>query len=271
LPVHLKTHSAAVQLEKTPSLADDQRRQIETVRQFGAMNRYRRKAHDTTTTAQQALRCLDRVRCAAHECPVLVRKDFMNTFPDSNINNEQNLTVITITEKPTTSSAMPTKSDNDFIDNIYVSQSVFSNVAEEICNFVRASGFWADFVDPFSGKLFSGDFASPTDLAGTELALNRFSGLSVESAGSCKVISRQRLSINVNDGKITEPVENELSPSVVGLIFTAASVDSPVIQFLLKYAAELVRDDVKNDVQQINFDETANRKIDGGVFETKTM
>lgn len=84
----------------------------------------------------------------AYNCPLSLIKDFQNYFRLNSI-SESNLTVLTVSFK--TENDMATW--NEQVDNEReVLIKKFVDSAQELCNLLEKEGFWADFIDPSSGR-----------------------------------------------------------------------------------------------------------------------
>lgn len=152
------------------------------------------------------------LHCEAHECPMLLVKDFQELFPQNNINLSNGLTVLTITHK--------TKYDmtiwsNDVINEREKLLDKFVATAEKMCTYLKGNGYWADFVDPSSGRPYYGDY-TPATFFETDERYRRF-GFEIEDLGCCKVLMHKRWGTN----------------AFVGALFTNASRDSDVVQRLV--------------------------------------
>lgn len=74
--------------------------------------------------------------------------DFQDLFPQYNV-MRGDFTVVTICQK--TDSDMSTWSEkvDEERDDLY---KLYSDTARELCQTLQNAGFWADFIDPCSGK-----------------------------------------------------------------------------------------------------------------------
>lgn len=150
----------------------------------------------------------DILECAATDCPRLLKKDFQELFPDRNLSQGQ-LTVITISQKTqhdmTGWSPEVEEEREDLLEH-------FVNGAQDICHALHDAGYWADFIDPSSGRPYMGAYTNAT-LYETDERYKNF-GFDIEDLGCCKVIRHALWGTN----------------AYVGCLFTNAPVDHPVIQ-----------------------------------------
>ena len=91
------------------------------------------------------------LHCDAHECPTLMVQDFQELFP--NIQElSQGMTVMTISQKSIND--MSAWSSN-VIDERESLMEKFVFTAERMCNYLKSLGYWADFIDPSSGRPYN--------------------------------------------------------------------------------------------------------------------
>ncbi|KAK3588042.1 hypothetical protein CHS0354_012088 [Potamilus streckersoni] len=154
----------------------------------------------------------DILECTAEECPQLLRKDLSNLFPDRNIMSGD-FTVITVSQK--TLNDMTSWSEAVALEREELLAS-FVQGAGEICEALRAAGFWADFIDPSSGKPYLGECTSDT-LFETDERYRKL-GFEIEDLGCCKVIRHHLWGTH----------------AYVGCLFTNAPVDHPVLLAMQK-------------------------------------
>ncbi|XP_064455890.1 cobalamin trafficking protein CblD-like [Ornithodoros turicata] len=151
------------------------------------------------------------LECAAQDCPDLLKKDFQDLFPSQNIENDA-LTVITLTHK--TENDMNYWSEDGDIERDQLNAQ-FVVKARMICSTLQDSGYWADFIDPTSGRPYLGPYTSSTMLETDERYKNF--GFTIEDLGCCKVITHHLWGSN----------------ALVGCLFTNAPFDSPEVRKII--------------------------------------
>ncbi|CAK9805544.1 Cobalamin trafficking protein CblD [Anthophora quadrimaculata] len=100
------------------------------------MNRLR------NTTQQQPM-----LRCVAQECPLLLRKGIEELFPGCLDVGSPQLTIVTVTQSV---NAKVIKWNKEM--EIEKLAKYFVLAASDICAKLRSIGYWADFINPFSGQ-----------------------------------------------------------------------------------------------------------------------
>ncbi|XP_078655852.1 cobalamin trafficking protein CblD-like isoform X1 [Branchiostoma floridae x Branchiostoma belcheri] len=188
-------------------------RQYDTVQQF---------LHSSVVTGevqpdlQSALdKSGDMLECVAMDCPEKLRKDFNTLFTELSSLDDP-LTVITLSQR----------TQNDMsIWSMDVEQEreellgCFVTAAQQICEDLKKEGYWADFIDPSSGRAFFGPYTNNTMFETDERY--RHLGFKIEDLGCCKVISHKLWGTHV----------------YVGSLYTTAPSDGPAMQTLLKKIA----------------------------------
>lgn len=96
--------------------------------------------------------------------------------------------------------------------------------ANAICSTLHRFGYWADFIDPSSGRPYMGDYTNHT-LFETNDAYKQM-GFKIEDLGCCKVLQHACWGSN----------------AFVGTIFTDAPVDGDAVRDILKKVTQEVQD-----------------------------
>lgn len=91
------------------------------------------------------------LQCEAFECPILLVKDFQELFPSNTANLMNGLTVLTITQK--TQNDMAAWSSEVITERDEMMEK-FLFTADRMCSYLKSQGFWADFIDPSSGRAY---------------------------------------------------------------------------------------------------------------------
>lgn len=153
------------------------------------------------------------VECIAQDCPPNLRKDFKDLFPECGIQDEENVTVMTLCQRTTQDmsawSPDVEKEREDLLEH-------FIGSAEDICQVLTNAGYWADFIDPSSGQAFIGSSNPSTSLYETDERFKQL-GFDIEDLGCCKCIRHAVWGTH----------------AFVGTIFTNAPADSQIVRDLL--------------------------------------
>ncbi|KAF8794443.1 Methylmalonic aciduria and homocystinuria type D like protein [Argiope bruennichi] len=149
-----------------------------------------------------AMSISNKVECIAHECPILLRRDFLKLFPARYL--DENLTLVTLCLR--TENDMSTWSEEAEKEREKLNQ-YFITSAKAITRFLGRQNFWADFVHPNTGKPYSSPLVDDV-MFETDLRYRNF-GLQIEDLGCCRIISHPIWETNV----------------FVGAIFTNAPLD----------------------------------------------
>lgn len=150
----------------------------------------------------------DVLECKVQKCPDLVKKDFLDLFPGRNLRDGP-LSVVTLSQR--TKHDMSCWSE-DMENEREELQLYFILAAEDICAILQREGYWADFIDPASGRPFLGQFTNSTLFETDERY--RHLGFRIDDLGCCKIISHRNWGTHV----------------FVGAIFTNAPMDSEVLE-----------------------------------------
>lgn len=173
-------------------------------------------ATDAVTEEEEMVRMRlssqERFECVAFECPELLCRDFQDLFPKRNLGKE--LTVLTVTQK-TRQDMSAWSPDMESEREIIIEQ--FIDLAQALVQRLNAAGYWADFLDPFSGRPFLGAYTNAT-MFETDERYRHF-GFELEDLGCCKVIRHHTWG----------------SKSFVGCLFTNAPVSSSGLENVLSY------------------------------------
>lgn len=152
------------------------------------------------------------LECSALDCPELLKKDFLDLFPNVRLTKSP-LSVLSFAQK--TKSDMGAWSQNMETERDELTAD-FISTASSICDSLREAGYWADFIDPSSGRPYLGPFTNAT-LFETDGRLAKL-GFEIEDLGCCKVINHHLWGRNV----------------FVATLFTTAPIQSPAVQQLLE-------------------------------------
>ncbi|KRX27387.1 Methylmalonic aciduria and homocystinuria type D -like protein, mitochondrial [Trichinella nelsoni] len=141
-------------------------------------------------------------------CPLLVRRELRDLFPTVDVMN-RTMTALCLSKKTLNDMVVWSAEGEAERENI---NEDFINVAKDIVCTIRDHGYWADFIDPFSGKPFYSGYTNATLFETDE----RYSllGFTVEDMVCCKVIKHPKFGSNV----------------VVGTVFTNAPEYSAIIK-----------------------------------------
>ncbi|XP_003747957.1 methylmalonic aciduria and homocystinuria type D homolog, mitochondrial [Galendromus occidentalis] len=150
--------------------------------------------------------------CRVQECPLLVKKDFQELFPDHDILMKP-LTIITVAHNIQHENVLRSRSMGSERERLTES---FIFKAQKVVRQLSEAGFWADFINPNSGKPYlSGRFGDAVLFETDERY--RHLGFTIEDLGCCKVITHHEWGRN----------------AFVGCLFTNAPMNSVEIQKIL--------------------------------------
>jgi hypothetical protein len=153
----------------------------------------------------------DRLECVAYDCPFLLRKDFFDLFPNCQLYKSQSLTVITICQRTVVDKKLEQEDGSTaLIDD-------FLLAATDLCQVLHTAGYWADFIDPTSGR----PYLSSHTVANVYEVDERYRhfGFEIEdgvAGGQCRVLRHHALG----------------SRPFIGCVFTSAPSSHPVIASL---------------------------------------
>jgi len=152
----------------------------------------------------------DQLECVAIECPSLVQKDFYDLFPEKVFSGDK-MTVITISQRTDNDMAMWSPEIEEERETLLEN---FVKGASEICESLKEAGYWADFIEPSSGRPYFGAYTHAT-LFETDERYRHF-GFEIKDLGCCKVISHHLWG----------------TKAYIGCLFTDAPLDHPVLMDL---------------------------------------
>jgi len=186
--------------------------QLDAVRTFGEVSSEERQlmgVHQLNPSSAH-----HQLSCTVVESPILMKKEFLDLFPDRAREMQKNpLTVITLAQHTQADmSAWSTRmeAERDELTGHFI------DTATSICTTLKDGGHWADFIDPSSGRPYLGPFTNAT-LFETDERYMRL-GMRIEDLGCCKVL--------------THPLWG--THAFIGTIFTDAPHSSQVVKDIAK-------------------------------------
>ncbi|KAB7505722.1 Methylmalonic aciduria and homocystinuria type D protein, mitochondrial [Armadillidium nasatum] len=148
------------------------------------------------------------VELTAFRCPNLLKKDFQLLFPNHDVESKR-LTVLLMCQK--TKYDMSGWSEDIEEEREFVNRR-FIECAEIMCKSLRDYGFWADYIDPSSGRPALGPYTNSTFFETDERY--RYLGLHIEDLGCCKVLSHPEWGTNIFAGTIFTDAEDEIAETI---------------------------------------------------------
>jgi len=152
--------------------------------------------------------------CVAHECPHFLFRDFCDIFPSYNA-NWKTLTVITLGQKPQERVTVEQLTDDAGKAKVMLVES-FIEAATDICEVLHEAGFWADFIDPTSGRPYIGNHLVTAAGYEADDRYRRF-GFEIQTSGACKVLLHHTWG----------------SRPYVGCLFTTTPLTHPLIKSVI--------------------------------------
>jgi len=171
------------------SAATNYERQIEVLKQSTSIEEEyeeHMKLEEIEELLMDIPKASDVLECIAQDCPHLIRKDFSRLFPKRDVTSGV-LTVVTLAQK-TENDMSGWNEAVEFEREELI--ACFIDAAKEICTQLNEAGYWADFVDPSSGRPYLGQYTNDTLFETDERY--RHLGFCIEDLGCCKVISHRQ-------------------------------------------------------------------------------
>uniref|UniRef100_A0A5S6QMT0 Aminotransferase class I/classII domain-containing protein n=1 Tax=Trichuris muris TaxID=70415 RepID=A0A5S6QMT0_TRIMR len=147
---------------------------------------------------------------SGHECSILVRKDLQGLFPERDIESEP-LYVVALSHATVHDMQLWSEEIENERCSIY---NKLILTAIEMANKLKDLGYWADFIDPYSGKPYLSPWTNET-LFEVDERMSYF-GFRLADMGCCKCL------IHPEYG----------SRAVVGLLFTTATLTNDLLEQL---------------------------------------
>ncbi|KAE9556460.1 hypothetical protein FO519_000345 [Halicephalobus sp. NKZ332] len=151
------------------------------------------------------------VELKAVACPKLLKKEIKYLFVDIDL-SDRNVTVLNLTQK--SDSDMTAWSPDMEVERMKLTAS-FIDSATAICQALKECGYWADFIDPSSGRPYLGKFTNAC-LFETDERYRQL-GFQIEDLGCCKVIKHMLWGTHAFVGTIftDAPLESDFVKSIV--------------------------------------------------------
>uniref|UniRef100_A0A0K8T5W5 Methylmalonic aciduria and homocystinuria type D, mitochondrial n=1 Tax=Lygus hesperus TaxID=30085 RepID=A0A0K8T5W5_LYGHE len=144
------------------------------------------------------------LECSIQDCPHVLRQGINELFPGSESNSNQ-LTVVSLSQKK------EKKASDADIEKL---TKQFMWAAQDICNKLKRAGFWADFINPFSGVPFGNPY-TPGGLYQTDERF-RCLGFHIMEKSACRIIT------------------NKINNKFVGSLYTNAPPSTALLRDILK-------------------------------------
>ncbi|OON21983.1 hypothetical protein X801_02120 [Opisthorchis viverrini] len=156
-----------------------------------------------------------------HTCPTLIKQDLAAIFPSRRFETSQ-LTAIVLSHRTTeglnewselaaNEREAIAETVGHFIFRSFSTLLQFTRSAIDICASLKELGYWADFINPYTGTPYLGAHGEAV-LSETDEKMKHF-GFEIDDVSCCKVLRHPRWKHNV----------------FAGLIFTDAPKDHPVL------------------------------------------
>ncbi|TGZ75667.1 hypothetical protein CRM22_000241 [Opisthorchis felineus] len=149
----------------------------------------------------------ENLECTIHTCPTLIKQDLAAIFPSRRFETSQ-LTAIVLSHR--TTEGLSEWSELAANEREAIAET-FTRSAIDICASLKELGYWADFINPYTGTPYLGAHGEAV-LSETDEKMKHF-GFEIDDVRCCKVLRHPRWKHNV----------------FAGLIFTDAPKDHPVL------------------------------------------
>ncbi|CAI2349379.1 unnamed protein product [Caenorhabditis sp. 36 PRJEB53466] len=162
------------------------------------------------------------IELSAVECPKLLKREMKYLFPQMETHKMKEITIFNLTQKSEFDMKAWSEAMEEERDKLTAS---FVMSANAICKTLNHYGYWADFIDPSSGRPYMSDFTNHTLFETNEIYKQM--GFKIEDLGCCKVLQHACWG----------------SHAFVGTIFTDAPLDSIAVRDIMRKVTEEVNED----------------------------
>ncbi|KAA3678416.1 uncharacterized protein DEA37_0008630, partial [Paragonimus westermani] len=149
----------------------------------------------------------DQLECTIYTCPTLIKQDLVSIFPSRKFEAAP-LTAVVLSHR--TTEGLSEWSELAASEREALAET-FTKSAIDICASLKELGYWADFINPYTGTPYLGAHGEAS-LSETDDKMRHF-GFEIDDVRCCKVLRHPRWKHNV----------------FAGLIFTDAPKDHPVL------------------------------------------
>ncbi|KAF2366723.1 Methylmalonic aciduria and homocystinuria type D protein [Trinorchestia longiramus] len=136
------------------------------------------------------------LECRVQVCPRLLKRDIQMLFPDLK-DFSTPLSVVTVSQRTRHDMAGWSEAVEEEREDLL---DQFIEAAKNMCKSLVSYGYWADFIDPSSGRAFFGPYTNFSLFETDERY--RHLGFTVEDLGCCKVLSHRQFGTHVFMGSV---------------------------------------------------------------------
>jgi len=173
-----------------------------------------RAANYKPTKFTEELKCSRKLELKIGSCPRLLERELRQLFTEMDSSN-RDLTILSLTNKTEVRGTVSSTSDEELSK---AQQAIaFIEAASYICERLRFAGYWADFIDPMSGRPYLGRFIYDSRTSNDLANKYELLGFEITKVGHCTVI--KNLSTN---------------RAFIGSIFTDAPSTSKILEKIAK-------------------------------------